>query len=55
MIWSDDGSFVVAKSILREGLLHVEEGEAWGVLEALKWAMEMELSNVIIETDSDGP
>lgn len=34
------------------GLLAAREGEAWGVFEALSWAMQLGVINLVIETDA---
>lgn len=38
--------------MVRNGLMGVDEGEAWGVHETLKWALQMGFSSVVVETDA---
>lgn len=47
----DDENFVEACTMVLSGLLRVDEGEAWGVLKAITWAVSLGLSSVIIEMD----
>lgn len=46
------GSFCRARNLCREGLITVFEAETWGVLEAIKWALQLGISKVQIESDS---
>lgn len=46
------GTFVQAKNLRRACEISVFEVEAWGVLEALKWINELQLSNIYIEFNS---
>lgn len=36
----------------RPGIVGVEEVEAWGVLEALQWILQLGLSRVVVEFDA---
>lgn len=40
----------MSRTVIRDELLRIEEGEAWGVLEGIKWAVELGIHNLIIET-----
>ena len=46
------GEFCIARNYRREGDISVLEAEAGGVLEALKWVLELGVTNVTIESDS---
>lgn len=47
-----DRECLALRTLVRHGLMSVDEGEAWGVSEALRWAVNLGLTDVIIETDS---
>lgn len=49
---NEGGEHVASKVLIREGLLQTDEGEAWEVLAAIMWAMELGVCNIIIETDT---
>lgn len=48
----DKGEFVATKSLIVPSLLSADLGEAMGFAEALSWAKELRLGNVIIEGDA---
>ncbi|KAL8492939.1 hypothetical protein ACS0TY_024225 [Phlomoides rotata] len=48
----DEGGFLMGRTLVAQGLMEVDEGEAWGVVEAMCWAKDLEFDRVIIETDS---
>lgn len=41
VIRDDTGEPIGFQTMKRDGLLRVDEGEAWGVFEAIKWAIEL--------------
>lgn len=45
-------SFVACRIMVRPGVLQAEEGEAWGILEALQWVQQLVLTQVIVELDA---
>ncbi|GAU26672.1 hypothetical protein TSUD_314490 [Trifolium subterraneum] len=47
-----DGRFVRAKTLRTSSQLTVKEGEAFGLLQAIKWAGELGLNNVIFNLDA---
>lgn len=46
------GGFYKARNLRREGEVTVFETEAWGVLKAIRWALDLGISNVLIKSDS---
>lgn len=46
------GESIAFHTLFCHGLMGVDEGEARGVSEALKWAVCMSFSDVIVETDA---
>ncbi|KAL8468206.1 hypothetical protein ACS0TY_031441 [Phlomoides rotata] len=53
IVRNDDGVFVLRRTIKRQGLMLVDEGEAWGLLEALNWISDLgRLEKVEMETNS---
>lgn len=50
---NDQGAFLGAKTERMCPLVQVHEGEALGVLKALRWAVELGLLNVVFELDSE--
>lgn len=53
MVLSDgEGHFVAARTVTRDRLMRVADGEAWGVVEALTWGVLMNLQFLIVETDA---
>lgn len=46
------GECLAFRSLCRQGLMSVDEGEAWKVSEALKWVVRMNFSDFIVETDA---
>lgn len=52
VIRNEHGHFVMGRNLKVAGQVEVIEAEAYGVLEALQWINEMQLQQVIIESDS---
>lgn len=46
------GECIAFRTLHRDPLMLVDEGEAWGVLEAINWAVALGFQRVIIETDA---
>ncbi|MCH93742.1 replication protein A 70 kDa dna-binding subunit, partial [Trifolium medium] len=51
-IWDDEGRFVLAKTEWFSPVVDIDIGEAMGLLLALKWVQDPQLSNVDFELDS---
>jgi len=51
-IRDQDGSFVLAKTVMHPCFLPVDVGEALGLFSALQWLSDMQFDNVDFETDS---
>lgn len=47
----EEGQFMSCRTMVRTDLLQVDDGEAWGV-EALRWAYNLDLNKVQVETNS---
>jgi len=43
--------FVKAKPVTQSGTPEPREAEAWALMKAVQWITQLELNNVIIETD----
>ncbi|XVF47134.1 hypothetical protein PTKIN_Ptkin03bG0084800 [Pterospermum kingtungense] len=53
MILRDDkGEFVLAKSMMSDGIYAVKEGEAIGLFHAIRWVIDLGYDRVIFELDS---
>lgn len=52
VIHDDMGEFVCYCSLVHPGVMQIDEGEAWGVVEAIKQAGRLGLNWVIVESDS---
>lgn len=48
----ENGCFCLAKTCWISPILNVDEGEAYGLLTAINWILELQLENVIFELDS---
>lgn len=46
------GMFVQTHTLVGDGLLRVDEVEAWGLLEAMRWTVSLGYANVIFEMDA---
>lgn len=46
------GECTAADTLIRLGILRVDDGEAWGLIEVIKWVKYLNLSDVIVEIDS---
>lgn len=51
-IHDDYGEFICCHSLVRPGVLKVDEGEAWGIKEAIRWAANLGFERVVVESDS---
>ncbi|KAL8543505.1 hypothetical protein ACS0TY_004159 [Phlomoides rotata] len=52
VIRDDTGFFVVGCTILRPGMINIDEGEAWGLIEALEWAARLGFDKMEVEVDA---
>ncbi|KAL8500444.1 hypothetical protein ACS0TY_020153 [Phlomoides rotata] len=52
VIRDDEERFLLGRCLVSQELMDVDEGEAWGVLEALCWVKELGFNRVIVEMDS---
>ncbi|KAL8496459.1 hypothetical protein ACS0TY_020248 [Phlomoides rotata] len=52
VVRDDDGSFVVYRTFLVDGLFDVDEGETMTLYEALQWLHNLGFEKVIMEVDS---
>jgi len=50
--WARQGNFVLAKTEWFTPVLKVDEGEALGLLLAIRWLKDFPINNVIFELDS---
>ncbi|KAL8543145.1 hypothetical protein ACS0TY_003876 [Phlomoides rotata] len=49
-IRDEEGEFVLGKTMTRRGLLSVDEGEAWALLQALIWISDLGFDKVEVES-----
>ncbi|KAK6126674.1 hypothetical protein DH2020_039582 [Rehmannia glutinosa] len=52
VVRDDNGEFVVARTVVFQGLYEVREAEAIGIREALSWTKNLGFQQLIIETDA---
>lgn len=52
IVRDDQGIFVVTRVVRLPGKLHVDEGEAMGLHEALSWIKNLGFQRVVVEMDS---
>ncbi|KAL8531537.1 hypothetical protein ACS0TY_008219 [Phlomoides rotata] len=48
----EEGEFVLGRTLTRQGLLSVDEGEAWALLQTLTWLSDLGFEKVELEVDS---
>ncbi|KAL8524677.1 hypothetical protein ACS0TY_014324 [Phlomoides rotata] len=51
-IRDEESEFVLGKTLTRRGILTVDEGEAWDLLQTLTWLSDLGMNKVDIEVDS---
>lgn len=51
MVHDIDGMGIAYKSLTKRGMMRVDEGEAWGLMKALRWAESLGQHFVEVETD----
>ncbi|KAL8520006.1 hypothetical protein ACS0TY_010806 [Phlomoides rotata] len=52
VIRDEECEVLITRSMVSQGLMEVDEGVAWGVLEVMRWEKELGFDRVIVETDS---
>lgn len=52
IVHDNEGRFLLCRTMVRSGLMQIDDGEAWGVEEALHWAYSLGFERVHVETDS---
>lgn len=52
LIRDDKGVFISCRTIVHQGLMRVDDMEAWAVAVALRWVVSVGYSHVVVETDS---
>ncbi|KAL8521260.1 hypothetical protein ACS0TY_011702 [Phlomoides rotata] len=48
-IRDEAGDFIASRTLVSTGMMTVDEGEAWGVVEVLIWVKNLGFSHVIVE------
>ena len=48
-----NGAFVRAKTVATSGSPNPREAKAWALLQALKWIPQLDLTEIVIEFESD--
>lgn len=52
VIHDETGEYICCRILVQPGMMKVDEGEAWGVVEAAKWALNLGFTRVLVESDS---
>lgn len=47
VIHDETGEYICCRILVQPGMMKVDEGEAWGVVEAAKWALNLGFTRVL--------